>query len=220
MTSVNSVNSFEGKQKFSAYDLKRAEKIAIYSLAGDTAKAGELYDEFKKDKKNDKIRDIVISALALVATVTTGRALLSRIVKNPKISKYLKPMAKGLVGVADAAVDLFRKKENKGQKVVTNFLKQDIGSSQKARKFVKGTIDKLVKNEADNKSFKEFIKNAASFISEKTKVKKYKDLVTLGAAAGIGTLVDEPLKDIANSADDGRDMNLDIAKENWEENID
>ncbi len=210
MSQVNSVGSvnFQDYGKYSAYDIERMKNIVAYTVSGNGEKAREAFDEFSKDKKMDKARNVIVSAITLVAAITSGKNLLKLLNKDGKVAGIAKKVLKFGVEAVDSLIDIVTKTENgKGKKAFTNLLQQDIKIGPKAKNGVKKAVDFFVRDAERNKNAKKALGEFAQNFSEKTGIKKYKDIACLGLAAGVGSTVDEPINKVLDKADDGKDMN-------------
>ena len=191
MTSVKPMMQNIDPKKLSSYDKKVLEKIALNALSGDTDKAKMDLDQFTKDKKMDKARNIAIGLGVLGAAIIARRQIAG------KITKWL-----GVGG--DIVSGWFTKKNPNADKVVTKFLNKDIIGVDKIKK----TAGKVIKNS----EYLDAFANKTNNILNKVGLKKIEDVAGLGVATGIGLTVDNPVKAMADKADEASDAE----KQNWD----
>ena len=191
------LNPLNGEFKFSPYDIKQMEKVAVLSMVGDKQGAKEAFDEFAADKKGDKFRGAAIGLGTLAGAVALRKQV------GGKATKVVS-------AVGDVIADLFRKAGQDGKKVVSDFLDKDILANSKLKKGVKGFLHKIIKNEDYYNKVVGFLGDKISKISKKLKIEKVQDIAEIGAAAAIGMIADEPIKAVADRADEGIDENIKI----------
>ena len=217
--------SFAGKQKFDNYDAKQAAKVAAYAVSGESGKAKEAFNEFAADKKDDKTRQTIVSAVTLgsilFAAVKSGRAFSGKATKaltwigDNIIDIFSKIFKKDLVkggaikglldtDIAKAADDISTKGVAKGaEKVLSG---EDIAAK------LKGSAKKVLKTLFPSEEKYTEVTNVIKKYLDKLGIKKYGDVAEIGVAAGIGAVVDDPINAILNKADNAHDAE----KNDWE----
>ncbi|MBE7706842.1 MAG: hypothetical protein E7Z91_06345 [Cyanobacteria bacterium SIG30] len=189
MTQVGAVNqNFEGKQKFSRYDARKLESIAVNAASGNMHTAKAELDEFTKDKRWDKVRNFAISGAVLAGAIAARRTFAG------KITKWFKT-------AGDVVCDWFRKGADDGRKVVTEFLDKNIVKDGTMSDGVKKILGKVIKNE-------DYLNQASEKVTKilnKIKVDKVEDIAEIGVAAGVGMTLDNPVNSHLDRADEAKD---------------